>query len=90
MYGPAGSGAANEQAITLAQVDNIRQITINKYGWDPLGVASTTESNQENTSLRVDYILNENHRLTYNYKSTEGDRLRASGSNSSFYCESAS
>jgi outer membrane receptor for ferrienterochelin and colicin len=79
LYGPAGSGAANEQAITLAQVDNIRQITINKYGWDPLGVASTTESNQENTSLRVDYILNENHRLTYNYKSTEGDRLRASG-----------
>ena len=90
LYGPAGSGAANEQAITLAQVDNIRQITINKYGWDPLGVASTTESNQENTSLRVDYILNENHRLTYNYKSTEGDRLRASGSNSSFYFESAS
>ena len=30
------------------------------------------------------------HRLTYNYKSTEGDRLRAEVSNSSFYFESAS
>ena len=90
LYGPAGSGAANEQVITQAQVDNIRQITINKYGWDPLGVATTTESTQENTSLRIDYIVNDNHRLTYNYKLTEGDRLRASGSNSSFYFESAS
>tara|TARA_B100000945_G_scaffold150763_1_gene120937 strand:- start:1349 stop:4555 length:3207 start_codon:yes stop_codon:yes gene_type:complete len=90
LYGPAGSGAANEQAITLEQVDSLRQLTISKYGWDPLGVASTTESKQENTSLRIDYILNENHRLTYNYKNTEGDRLRASGSNSSFYFESAS
>ena len=90
LYGPAGSGAANEQAITLEQVDYIRNLTQTKYGWDPLGVASTTESNQENTSLRVDYIINENHRLTYNYKSTEGDRLRAEGSNSSFYFESAS
>ncbi len=90
LYGPAGSGAANEQSITQAQVDNIRNITKTKYGWDPLGVASTTESKQENTSLRIDYIVNENHRLTYNYKLTEGDRLRASGSNSSFYFESAS
>ena len=55
-----------------------------------MGVATTTESKQENTSIRIDYIVNDNHRLTYNYKLTEGDRLRASGSNSSFYYESAS
>jgi hypothetical protein len=90
LYGPAGSGAANEQVITQAQVDNIRNITKNKYGWDPLGVASKTESKQENTSIRIDYIVNDNHRLNYNYKLTEGDRLRASGSNSEFYFESAS
>ena len=90
LYGPAGSGAQNTQSITLDQVNNIRNITIDKYGWDPLGVASTTQSMQESSSLRLDYILNDDHRLTYNYKNVEGDRLRAEGSNSNFYFESAS
>ncbi|GIS25339.1 MAG: hypothetical protein CM15mP126_5820 [Gammaproteobacteria bacterium] len=30
LYGPAGSGAANEQAITLEQVDYIRNLNSNK------------------------------------------------------------
>ena len=37
LYGPAGSGAANEQVITLDQINYIRDLTKSKYGWDPLG-----------------------------------------------------
>jgi len=90
LWGPAGTGAQNVQSITTEQVNEIRNITIDQYGWDPLGVATTTQSMQENTSLRVDYILNDDHRLTYNYKNVEGDRLRAEGSSSDFYFQSAS
>ena len=90
LYGPAGSGALLEQDITVDQVNAIRQTTIDVYGWDPLGVPSTTESNQENTSLRLDYIYNDNHRLEYTYKLTEGDRLRAGGGRTSFNFESNS
>lgn len=90
LYGPTGSGALKEQPITVEQVNAIRQTTIDVYGWDPLGVATTTESSQENTSLRLDYILNDNHRLEYTYKLTEGDRLRAGGSRNTFNFESNS
>ena len=90
LWGPAGTGAQNVQSITTEQVNEIRNITIDQYGWDPLGVPTTTQSMQENTSLRVDYILNDDHRLTYNYKNVEGDRLRAEGSSSDFYFQSAS
>ena len=90
LWGPAGTGAQNDQSITTEQVNEIRNITINQYGWDPLGVATTTQSMQENSSIRIDYILNDDHRLTYNYKNIEGDRLRAEGSSRDFYFESAS
>ena len=90
LFGPVGSGAPIEQKITLDQVNAIRQKTIDLYGWDPLGVPSTTESNQENTSVRLDYIHNDDHRIEYTYKLTEGDRLRAGGGEYSFSFESNS
>ena len=90
LWGPTGSGSLLQQAITLEQVNAIRQLTIDSYGWDPLGVPTTTESNQENTSVRLDYIHNDNHRLEYTYKLTEGDRLRAGGGRTSFAFESNS
>jgi len=90
LFGPVGSGAPIEQNITLDQVNAIRQKTIDLYGWDPLGVPSTTESNQENTSVRLDYIHNDDHRIEYTYKLTEGDRLRAGGGEYSFSFESNS
>ena len=90
VYGPTGSGAENELPITLAEVESLRQLTINKYGFDPLSYPSSTESNQENISVRLDYIHNDDHRLQWSYKSTKGDRLRAEGSDNTFYYESAS
>ena len=40
--------------------------------------------------VRLDYIHNDNHRLEYTYKLTEGDRLRAGGGRTSFAFESNS
>ena len=90
LFGPAGSNAQIEQSITTAQVAEIRQTTIDLYGFDPLSYADTTESTQENVTLRLDYILDENHRLQYDYKLAEGDALRADSGFDSFYFTSAS
>ena len=90
IYGPAGSGAQNEQSITVDQVAQLRQFTIDTYGFDPLSYPTTTESNQENSSVRLDYIINDDHRVQWTYKNTQGDRLRAEGGFDEFYFESAS
>ena len=90
LFGPAGSNAQIEQSITVDQVAQIRQTTIDLYGFDPLSYADTTESTQENVSLRLDYIVDENHRLQYDYKLVDGDRLRADSGFDSFYFTSAS
>ena len=90
LYGPAGTGAQNEQTITVDQVAQIRQFTVDNYGFDPLSYPTTTESNQENSSVRLDYIINDDHRVQWTYKNTQGDRLRAEGGFDEFYFQSAS
>jgi outer membrane receptor for ferrienterochelin and colicin len=79
--GPAGSGAPFEQNITLDQVEQVRADTISVYGFDPLLYTSSNTSSQENTTVRLDYYLNDFHRLQLNFRESESAALR--GGNSS-------
>ena len=75
-YGIVGSGAENILDITSAQVQEIRDAAQAVVGRDPLGAASSTESEQENVTLRLDWNINDNNRLTYNFKEVSGDQVR--------------
>ena len=57
-YGIVGSGAENILDITSAQVQEIRDAAQAVVGRDPLGAASSTESEQENVTLRLDWNIN--------------------------------
>ena len=81
-HGPIGSGLPNEQGITIAEVDQIRNITKEKYGFDPLGYTSSNLSEQEYMTARFDINLTDNHRLTINHKEVESSKLN--GANSSY------
>ncbi len=56
-HGPIGSGLPNNIRITTDEVANIRQITQDVYGFDPLGYTSSNVSMQEFTTVRLDYDL---------------------------------
>ena len=75
-YGIVGSGAENILDITSAQVQEIRDAAQAVVGRDPLGAASSTESEQENVTLRLDWNINDTNRLTYNFKEVSGDQVR--------------
>ena len=81
-HGPIGSGLPNEQGITTAEVDRIRNITKTKYGFDPLGYTSSNSSAQEFMTARFDINITDNHRLTFNHKEVESSKLN--GANSSY------
>ncbi len=74
-HGPQGSGLPNEQGITLAEVDELRQAIQTTYNWDPLGYTTSNTSTQEYWTYRFDFDINENHRLTVNYKEIDSSRL---------------
>ena len=80
-YGPVGSGAPFSQPITLEQVRQIQTDTQSTYGFDPLLYSSSNTVTNENTTLRLDFILNDDHRLQVNYRETDSEALRGSNSN---------
>ena len=79
-YGIQGSGAENILDVTLDQATQVRNAIKDVIGLDPFGPTGSTSSEQENTSLRLDWNINDNHRLTYNYKDVFGTDLRGSSS----------
>ena len=81
-HGPLGSGLPNVQGITVAEVDQIRNIAKTKYGFDPLGYTSSNSSAQEFMTARFDINITDNHRLTFNHKEVESSKLN--GANSSY------
>ena len=81
-HGPIGSGLPNEQGITVAEVDQIRNITKDKYGFDPLSYTASNASAQEFMTARIDINITDNHRLTFNHKEVESSKLN--GANSSY------
>ena len=79
-YGIQGSGAENILDVTADQADQVRNAVKNLIGIDPFGPTGSTKSIQENLSLRLDWNINDKHRLTFNHKDVFGNDLRGSSS----------
>ncbi|MDJ0710802.1 MAG: TonB-dependent receptor [Woeseiaceae bacterium] len=63
------SCAAPVEGVTRAQLERIRNIAINDYGYDPGDDITSAPNEDEKLLLRFDWNINENHNavLTYNY-----------------------
>ena len=79
-YGIQGSGAENILDVTADQAAQVRSAVESLIGKDPFGPTGATESTQENMSIRLDWNINDKHRLTYNFKDVFGNDLRGSSS----------
>jgi len=79
-YGIQGSGAENILDVTADQANQVRTAIQSLVGLDPLAPTGATESSQENTTLRLDWNISDNHRLTFNHKDVFGTDLRGSSS----------
>ena len=79
-YGIQGSGAENILDVTADQAGQVRSAIQSLIGIDPFGPTGATESLQENTSVRLDWNISDNHRLTFNHKDVYGTDLRGSSS----------
>ncbi len=82
LFGPEGSGAANEiQGVTQADVDQIRSISQSFYGYDPLDLfQSATQVEDEKFLVKLDWQINDSHNATFIYQFVEGNDLIDQGS----------
>ncbi|QYJ02086.1 carboxypeptidase regulatory-like domain-containing protein [Thalassovita mediterranea] len=76
--GPLGSGAVNEVNITQAEVDEIRNIALNLYDYDPGEIPTSFDNEDEKILVKLDWNINNNHRATFTYNWNDGFNIVAS------------
>ena len=69
--GPIGGGFATEGFITVADANTIHDILSSKYGRDPGQIVRTLPKVSERYFARLDWNINDNHRLEGSYVSLE-------------------
>jgi outer membrane receptor for ferrienterochelin and colicin len=76
-FGPAGSGAANEiDEVTMADVNAIRDIAMNVYGYDPLlPLTSATDVKDEKWLVKLDWQIADNHNASFTWQYVDGTDL---------------
>jgi outer membrane receptor for ferrienterochelin and colicin len=76
--GPIGSGAVNEVLVTQAELDEIVSIAETNYLYDPGGIPTSMDHEDEKFLLKLDWNLNEDHRLAFTYIYNDGENFRES------------
>lgn len=71
-------GAADSSAgrpilgVTQAQLDRIRDISVNTYGYDPGEALSSLGTEDEKYLIKLDWNINDDHRAAYTYTFNDG------------------
>jgi outer membrane receptor for ferrienterochelin and colicin len=80
--GPIGSGAVNEVDISQADLDEIVRIANENYLYDPGGIPSAMNHEDEKILLKLDWNVTDNQRLAFTYTYNDGENFTESDSES--------
>ncbi len=76
--GPSGGGFANERAfLTVAQFNEISDVLKTVYGRDTMGIVQDRKAVTDRYFGRLDFYINDNHRLEATYQRTEENQVKA-------------
>lgn len=82
VFGPPGSGNAVPN-LTQAQIDQVSSIAKSVYGYDTLGVLTSRPETDKKWTLKLDWNITDNHRLSYSTIQNKGETVALSGGSSS-------
>lgn len=82
-WGAAGSGAVNTTGATQAQYDEVSAIAKNVYGVDLQGYNSSLLNEDEKILAKLDWNINDSHRMSYTYQDNSGAETLGTTSRSS-------
>ena len=82
-HAKGSNGSGTESACTIEDMNTVKDILINKYGYDP-GSATDFAADEENTKLlaRLDWNITNDHHLSLRYSSTKNKAWNAPNGNS--------
>ena len=79
------SAATPVEGVSQAQLDRIRNIAINKYGYTPGDEVSNIPVEDEKILLKLDWQINSDHRASLVYNYNDGNIIRESDGDSNEY-----
>ncbi|MEW6992763.1 TonB-dependent receptor [Colwelliaceae bacterium MEBiC 14330] len=83
--GAMGTGAVDEINITQAELDEIASIAREKYQYDPGGIPTSMDNEDEKILVKLDWNISEEHRLAFTYNYNDGNNFtQADGDNNEF------
>ncbi len=80
--GAIGSGAINEINITQEQVEQIQSISQSVYNFDAGTVPSSMANEDEKLLVKLDWNINDQHRLAFTYNYNDGNNFAESDGDS--------
>jgi len=84
LWGPVGSGSISESRVTQADWDRIENIAQSVYGLSTIGGFSANPVEEDKKVIaKLDWQINDDHRLSTTYQDTLGNRTRNMSSRSS-------
>ncbi len=85
LWGPAGSSRAiTVEDVTQADLDLVQQISQDVYGYDPLGLlTSSAPVEDEKWLVKIDWQINEDHNANFTYQDVVGNDLIPQGNSTS-------
>lgn len=81
-FGPPGSGNAVPN-LTQGQIDQVTSIAKTVYGYDTLGVLTSRPEMDRKWTLKLDWNINDNQRLSYSTIQNKGETVALAGGSSS-------
>jgi outer membrane receptor for ferrienterochelin and colicin len=76
--GPIGSGAVNEVMVSQAELDEIANISRTRYLYDPGPIPTSIDHEDEKILVKLDWNINDDHRMSYTYTFNDGENFRES------------
>lgn len=85
-YGPEGAGFAAEiKNLKLATVQRIADVAKSKYGYEVNPLATAADNNEEKVLAKIDWQINDEHRMFVTLQDTRGDTISATDSSSTSF-----
>ncbi|WP_184718605.1 TonB-dependent receptor [Caulobacter sp.] len=82
VFGAPGTGNAVPN-LTQSQIDQVSSIAKSVYNYDTLGVATSRPEMDKKWTLKLDWNITDNHRLSYSTIQNKGETVALSGGTSS-------
>ena len=79
-FGPAGSGAVNERSILQSDIDQVRTIVQDVWGFD-IGTFDKEPAEDEKILANIDWNISNDHRAKFTYLKTDGNTIQEQNGN---------